>query len=150
VSLVGLGRQLAMTGGGRRRDPDSSHAPIAMVQCAQTAGDIGSRGGPISWAVCDRAGLPARRGCRRLLSRDPACFGERLRSTRRTGDVEGTELPTLDCERLPVRNDRVQLQLVRRAGSAPGITPRGLPQIRTCAINAYGSSSHGLAYRTAH
>ena len=31
------------------------------------------------------------------------------------------------------------------AGSARVIAHPGLPQIRTCAINAYGSSSHGFA-----
>ncbi len=31
------------------------------------------------------------------------------------------------------------------AGSPWGVTPPGLPQIRACAINAHGSSSHAYA-----
>jgi hypothetical protein len=38
----------------------------------------------------------------------------------------------------------------RLAGSPGVMAHPGLPQIRTCAINAYGSSSHRLAYSTVH
>jgi hypothetical protein len=40
----------------------------------------------------------------------------------------------------------VRLQLnERQVGWPRGITPPGLPQIRTCATHASGSSNHGFA-----